>query len=155
MKPNRKRVEVYDLEGKLLGTYTSLTEAAKAFKTTLARVSHIGNKKNPIGKINGIKYKVVVPRAASIIATYDENVLFRPGETEDDVRRRLGLNPYGEWRNDEWIYAMMDRVNKELYPDGFDERLQWNQRKLSERKKKEKERQKEEDIDESNYDLDD
>jgi hypothetical protein len=49
----------------------------------------------------------------------------RKTETEDQTRRRLGLNPYGDWRNDEWIYAMMERVNQRLYPDGYDEHAAW------------------------------
>ena len=39
------------------------------------------------------------------------------GETEDQIRRRLGLNPYGEWRTDEWVYAMVDRVNAMVEKD--------------------------------------
>ena len=38
-------------------------------------------------------------------------------ESEDEIRRRLGLNPYGEWRTDEWIYAMVERVNAEVEKD--------------------------------------
>ena len=34
-------------------------------------------------------------------------------ETKDETRRRLGLNPYGEWRTDEWIYAMVERISKQ------------------------------------------
>lgn len=40
-----------------------------------------------------------------------------PGESEDEIRRRLGLSPYGAWRNDDWIYTMVDRVNAMLEKD--------------------------------------
>ena len=69
----------------------------------------------------------------------------RKSETEDETRRRLGLNPYGEWRNDKWIQAMMDRVNKELYPDGYDSHMAWLSMKGKERTLKGQQRESEED----------
>jgi hypothetical protein len=71
-------------------------------------------------------------------------VELRKRETEDQTRRRLGLNPYGEWRNDEWLNAMMDRVHKELYPDGYDEHAAWLSMKGKERTDKGMRRETEE-----------
>ena len=84
-----------------------------------------------------------------------EEAKLRANETEDQTRRRLGLNPYGEWRNDEWLYAMFARVDKMLYPQGYDEHAAWLSMKGKERLEKNKTRVSAETWEESYKDIDD
>lgn len=83
-----------------------------------------------------------------------DELRLRAKETEDETRRRLGLNPYGEWRNDEWIQAMIDRVDKMLYPDGYDEHAAYLSMKGKERAVKGMRRETEEERLEKEVDVD-
>jgi len=127
--PVNKLAEVYKEDGTLYKKYNSMSEAAKDLNVTLVNLSRQVIEKGEI-VVDGILYRVTtsgvppLPRKQRPVV-YDAKATLQPGETEDECRRRLGLNPYGEWRNDEWMNAMFDRVHKELYPDGYDEHAAW------------------------------
>ena len=122
----RRGVEVYRPDGTLYKTYKSITEMSIDMEANLSTISATFKKEVPKIKIKGIKYTLVYKEVEPEIK----------GETEDQIRRRLGLNPYGEWRNDEWLNAMFERVNSQLYPDGYDAREIWLAQKANSRAKK-------------------
>jgi hypothetical protein len=137
--PAKKEVEVYNADGTLYKKYDSLTEVVKDMGINLPALSLASKRKNPIFKINEIEYKVItlerkINELAGRTGTYKVGDTLLPGETEDECRRRLGLNPYGAWRNDEWMNAMFERVHKELYPDGYDEHAAWLAMRAKDRK---------------------
>ena len=122
----KKVVEVYKSDGTLYKRYKTITEMSKDMEANLSTISAVLKKEVPKVKIKGVEYTLV-----SI-----EEEIIPEGETEDQIRRRLGLNPYGSWRNDEWLNAMFERVNKILYPDGYDTREIWLAQKANNRAKK-------------------
>ena len=121
----RRAVEVYRLDGTLYKRYKTITDMSKDMEASLPTISAVLKKEIPKVKIKGVEY-TLVPIEEEIIE----------GETEDQIRRRLGLNPYGEWRNDEWLNAMFERVNKILYPDGYNTREIWLAQRANNRAKK-------------------
>jgi len=154
--PTNKLVEVYREDGELYKKYNSVTEAAKDLNVTLVNFSRQVVDKGKI-VVGGVLYKVITSGAPSIQrkerpVVYDSKAALRPGETEDECRRRLGLNPYGEWRNDEWMNAMFDRVNKELYPDGYDAHSAWLSQKAKDRKDAGKAQMRDPNSNEPGYD---
>jgi len=126
--PIKKIVEVYKSDGTFYKRYSSLTELCKDMQGNLSTISAALRKEVSKIKIKGVEYTLVFIEGK-------EEVIYE-GETEDEIRRRLGLNPYGEWRNDEWLNAMFERVNKILYPDGYDTREIWLAQKANNRAKK-------------------
>ena len=124
--PGKREVEVYNPDKTLYKKYSTLTEMSKDMGANLSTVSAKLKKEIPTVKIKGVEYTLVCKMEEPI----------PEGETEDQIRRRLGLNPYGSWRNDEWLNAMFERVNKVLYPDGYDTREIWLTQKANSRAKK-------------------
>jgi len=124
--PGKREVEVYRPDKTLYKKYSTLTEMSKDMGANLSTVSAKLKKEIPTVKIKGVEYTLVCKMEEPI----------PEGETEDQIRRRLGLNPYGSWRNDEWLNAMFERVNKVLYPDGYDTREIWLTQKANSRAKK-------------------
>ena len=94
-------------------------------EANLSTISALINKGEPKIKIKGVEYTLVL---------IEEPIA--EGESEDDIRRRLGLNPYGKARDDIWMTEMFERVNKQLYPDGYDPRETWLAQKANDRAKK-------------------
>jgi hypothetical protein len=131
---SKRGVEVYRADGTLYKRYNTITEMSRDMGANLSTISAILKREVPKIKIKGVEYTLVA---------IEEEVIIE-GETEDQIRRRLGLNPYGEWRNDEWLNAMFERVNKILYPDGYDTREIWLAQKANSRAKKRKDRIREE-----------
>jgi hypothetical protein len=121
----RKAVEVYKPDGVLYKRYKTITDMSKDMEANLSTISAVLKREVIKIKIKGVEY-TLVPIEGEIIE----------GETEDQIRRRLGLNPYGEWRNDEWLNAMFERVNKILYPDGYNTREIWLAQRANNRAKK-------------------
>ena len=116
-KPNTKKVIVKTEDGEVYKTFNGGEECANFLGITRASVYNRASFPHVFYKTNGIKLSFTCVK--HIKDTKEE------GETNDQIRRRLELNPYGEWRNDEWLNAMMERVNKELYPYGYDEHMAW------------------------------
>ena len=133
--PAKREVEVYKPDGTLYKRYKSITEMSKDIEVSISTISNLIKKEFPRIKIKGVEYT---------LDFIEEEEVIPEGETEDEIRRRLGLNPYGEWRNDEWIFAMMERVNKELYPDGYCTKELWLRQKANSRAKKRADKIKEE-----------
>jgi len=138
---SKKGVEVYKPDGVLYKRYKTITDMSKDMEANLSTISAVLKKEVPKVKIKGIEYTLVPIEGEVIIE----------GETEDQIRRRLGLNPYGEWRNDEWLNAMFERVNKILYPDGYDTREIWLAQKANSRAKKRADKIREEKKSDEEY----
>jgi hypothetical protein len=124
--PAKREVEVYRPDKTLYKRYSTMTEMSIDMGANLSTVSAEVRKEFPRINIKGIEYTLV----------FIKNESDFKAETEDEIRRRLGLNPYGEWRNDEWLNAMFERVNKLLYPDGYDPRETWLAQKANDRASK-------------------
>jgi len=104
-------VEVLTADQKFFKRFASVTEAAKFFgytQTGMYTKLNEPNKLHSIRDSNEKYYFKLIPKELNT-----EEAIRRASETEDETRKRLGLNPYGDWRNDEWIFAMVDRVNAE------------------------------------------
>ena len=159
--PNKKKIVVIKEDGEVYKIFDTVEECAKYFNRTKAVIYNHCAKFNNFYVENGIKVRfeaekkevVVKEEVESSRADVVEKRL-RATETEDQTRRRLGLNPYGEWRNDEWMNAMFERVDKMLYPDGYDEHLVWLSKKGKERIDKGKTRVSQETLEESYKDID-
>jgi hypothetical protein len=123
---SKRGVEVYKSDGVLYKRYNTITEMSRDMEANLSTISAVLKKEVPKVKIKGIEYTLVPIEGEVIIE----------GETEDQIRRRLGLNPYGKARDDIWMAEMFERVNKILYPDGYDTREIWLAQKANSRAKK-------------------
>jgi hypothetical protein len=139
---SKRGVEVYKADGTFYKRYETITEMSRDMEANLSTVSAALKKEIPKVKIRKVEY--------TLVPIEDEEVIVE-GETEDQIRRRLGLNPYGEWRNDEWLNAMFERVNKQIYPNGYDLRELWLAQKANNRAKKRADRIKEEKESEEAY----
>ena len=127
--PNAKRIIIRTEDNIIFKEFETTDECAKFFGISRGVVYNRCNTSHHAYDYLGYKLKFQSekrdgPYSNSLVENTKETRL-RKSETEDETRRRLGLNPYGSWRNDEWISAMMERVNKEIYPDGFDEHSAW------------------------------
>jgi hypothetical protein len=131
---SKRGVEVYKSDGVLYKRYNTITEMSRDMEANLSTISAVLKKEVPKVKIKGIEYTLVPIEGEVIIE----------GETEDEIRRRLGLNPYGKARDDIWMAEMFERVNKILYPDGYDTREIWLAQKANSRAKKRADRIREE-----------
>jgi hypothetical protein len=130
----KRGVEVYKSDGVLYKRYKTITEMSKDMEANLSTISAALKKEVTKVKIKGVEYTLVPIEGEVIIE----------GETEDQIRRRLGLNPYGKARDDVWMAEMFERVNKQLYPDGYDVREIWLAQKANNRAKKRADKIKEE-----------
>jgi hypothetical protein len=133
--PAKRPVEVYKSDGTLYKRYKTITEMSRDMEANLSTISAVINKEDPKIKIKGVEYTLV---------TLEKEEVIPEGETEDEIRRRLGLNPYGKARDDVWMAEMFERVNKQLYPDGYDPREIWLAQKSNDRAKKRADRIREE-----------
>jgi hypothetical protein len=141
--PAKREVEVYKPDGTLYKRYKSITEMSKDIEVSISTISNLIKKEFPKIKIRGVEYTLV---------TIEKEEVIPEGETEDEIRRRLGLNPYGKARDDIWMAEMFERVNKELYPDGYDPRETWLAQKANDRASKRTARiKKEKEIEEVFY----
>ena len=140
--PAKREVEVYKPDGTLYKRYKSITEMSKDIEVSISTISNLIKKEFPKIKIKGVEYTL----------DFIEEEVIPEGETEDEIRRRLGLNPYGKARDDIWMAEMFERVNKELYPDGYDPRETWLAQKANDRASKRTARiKKEKEIEEVFY----
>jgi hypothetical protein len=115
---------------------------SKDIEVSISTISNLIKKEFPKIKIKGVEYTL----------DFIEEEVIPEGETEDEIRRRLGLNPYGKARDDIWMAEMFERVNKELYPDGYDPRETWLAQKANDRASKRTARiKKEKEIEEVFY----
>ena len=110
VEKNSCGVEVLTADLKLFKRFRSVREAAEflGYTQTGLYSKCDGEKLHHIRGYLGKYIFKIIPKELNT-----EDAIRRASETEDETRRRLGLNPYGDWRNDEWIFAMVDRVNKE------------------------------------------
>ena len=123
--PAKRKVEVYRPDGTFYKKYRTITEMSKDMEANLSTISALINKGEPKIKIKGVEYTLVL---------IEEPIA--EGESEDDIRRRLGLNPYGKARDDIWMAEMFERVSKQLYPDGYNPRETWLAQKANDRASK-------------------
>ena len=130
---NFKTVEVYYADGSLYKEFSSVTAAAEHFNTRVGRISTYTATPDKLHKMGEGKYRFV---SKGRTTNNKAGRINTEKETEDQIRRRLGLNPYGEWRNDEWLNAMFERVNKQLYPDGYDNHEMFLRQKAMDRTRK-------------------
>ena len=126
---NAKRIIVRTEDNEIWKEFETVVECGEFFGISNNVIYNRCNKPDHTYEYLGYKLKFHSERRDGVYTNPSggdtKEVRLRKNETEDETRRRLGLNPYGEWRNDEWIFAMMERVNKELYPDGYDEHMAW------------------------------
>jgi hypothetical protein len=138
---SNKAVITKTVDGKIYKVFGTIREAANFFNLSVPSISN---------KISVKKYYKLNDLMLTFETKSAKDGLDRLFETEDETRRRLGLNPYGEWRNDEWLNAMFERVNKELYPDGYDHHMEWlRNRTYNNSKKKLQPQEVEDDIEDS------
>lgn len=106
--PVPKIVITYDEEGNEYKRFVSVKETASYFNKATQLIYNYTSRNNYFAPVeeNGKKFNLRFVQAKPEI--------LKNKELEDQIRRKWGLNPYGDWRNDEWIYAMVDRVNAEL-----------------------------------------
>ena len=127
--PNSKRIVVRTEDNEIWKEFETTKECAEFFGITKSVVYTRCNHSHHAYGYLGYKLKFQSERRDGVYskALVQDTIetRLRKDETEDETRRRLGLNPYGSWRNDEWLNAMMDRVNKEIYPDGYDSHMAW------------------------------
>ena len=158
--PNKKKIVVIKEDGEVYKIFDTIEECAKYFNRTKSVIYNHCAKSNIFYIENGIKVRFEAEKnqQQKVVNVSDRSDVvekrLRAKETEDQTRRRLGLNPYGEWRNDEWMNAMFARVDKMLYPDGYDEHLAWLSMKGKERIDKGKTRVSQETMEESYKDID-
>ena len=146
---SKRRIITTKEDGEIYKIFDSVDECAEYFGRSRAVVFNHCAKSKLFYKENGIMLRFESEkREPKAVKESDRSDVvekrLRATETEDQTRRRLGLNPYGEWRNDEWLFAMFDRVNKMLYPDGYDEHAAWLSMKGKERMSKGQTRESEE-----------
>jgi hypothetical protein len=120
-----KQVVVRSVDGEIVQRFDSAENCATYYGLDRKLVYRYTNKPHVGRNVNGTRLTFETVGKASYSKHNDPEVLRRRKETEDQTRRRLGLNPYGEWRTDEWINAMIERVDKILYPDGYDHHAEW------------------------------
>ena len=110
-KPNTKKVIVKTEDGEVYKTFNGGEECANFLGITRASVYHRASFPHVFYKTNGIKLSFTCVKY--IKDTKEE------GETNDEIRRRLELNPYGEWRKEENILALIERCNKMMIEKGI------------------------------------
>jgi len=139
--PNTKKVTAYNDKGEVHREFDSVKELAEYYNkvpqyvyNATAHPTRFYRYKEPDGTVVMLCLKTQRGKHGGSV---------KVKETEDEIRRRLGLNPYGEWRTDEWIYAMVDRVNKRLYPNGYDEHGEWLKTRNRDRFLRNKEKEEE------------
>ena len=110
-KPNTKKVIVKTEDGEVYKTFNGGEECANFLGITRASVYNRASFPHVFYKTNGIKLSFTCVK--HIKDTKEE------GETNDEIRRRLELNPYGEWRKEENILALIERCNKMMIEKGI------------------------------------
>ena len=147
--PNSKRIIVRTQDNEIWKEFETSAECAEFFGITKSVIYNRCNKPNHAYRYLGYKLKFESEKRDGVYSNTSADGTtesrLRAEETEDETRRRLGLNPYGEWRNDLWLNAMFDRVNKKLYPDGYDEHMAWLSWRGKVRAQKDQRRESEED----------
>ena len=148
MHPNTKRIIVRTEDDNIWKEFETTDECAEFFGVSRGVIYNRCNDLNHVYEYSGYKLKFFSEKRDGVYsdssADNTKETRLRKSETEDETRRRLGLNPYGSWRNDDWLNAMMERVNKELYPYGYDEHMAWLSMKGKERALKGQQRESEE-----------
>ena len=106
-----RMIITYDRKGSEYKRFMSVKEAASYFNKTTQLIYGYTSRNDyfaPV-EVDGKKFSLRFIQAKREVK--------QNKELEDDIRRKWGLNPYGDWRNDEWIFAMVDRVTAELEKD--------------------------------------
>ena len=111
--PIPKMIITYDEEGNEYKRFISVIEATSYFNKTKQMIYKYTSRNNYFAPVEVDSRKFNL----RFIQVKREGKKKENKQLEDDIRRKWGLNPYGDWRNDEWIYAMVDRVNAELEKD--------------------------------------
>lgn len=126
---NMKRIVVRTEDNEIWKEFETVVECAEFFGITNNVIYNRCNKPDHAYKYLGYKLKFQSERRDGVYSNPSgddtKEARLRATETEDETRRRLELNPYGEWRNEEWLNAMFKRVGEKLYPDGYDEHAAW------------------------------
>lgn len=129
-----KPVVVKTEDEKIFKEFKSVGECADFFNVDKGVIYRRSSTPQKYFLESGVKLRFIAPPIRKLGERKDgidgrikdkEEIELRKNETEDQTRRRLGLNPYGSWRNDKWLFEMFDRVNKQLYPDGYDAHAAW------------------------------
>jgi hypothetical protein len=107
---NTKAVVVKTEDGKTYKTFKSSQECADYFNLTRQAVYGRTNNPKHFYKHDGTKLSFNC--ISNVKKVKDQ------GETEDEIRRRLELNPYGEWRKKENLLALIERCNKMMFENG-------------------------------------
>ena len=158
--PLQKKITVIKEDGEVYKVFDTVDECAAFFNRSKAVIYNHCAKPDILYVENGIKVRFqsekMQERKEKGLSDRSDVLekRLRANETEDQTRRRLGLNPYGEWRNEEWLFAMFDRVNKRLYPDGYDAHTAWLVEKGKQRIEKGQTRVSQETLEESYKDID-
>ena len=108
---NTKKVVVRTEDGRIYKTFNNGQECADFLGISRSQVHNRAGNPNHFYKTNNIKLSF-------ICLPHSKNVK-EQGETEDEIRRRLELNPYGEWRKEENILALIERCNKMMIEKGI------------------------------------
>ena len=116
---NMKRIVVRTEDNEIWQEFETVVECAEFFGITNNVIYNRCNKPDHAYKYLGYKLKFQSERRDGVYSNPSgddtKEGRLRATETEDETRRRLGLNPYGEWRNDEWLNAMFKRVGEKLW----------------------------------------
>jgi len=156
---NKRRIITTKEDGEVYKIFDTIEDCAEFFNRSKAVIFNHCAKSKLFYKENGIMLSFQSEkREAKEVKESDRSDVvekrLRATETEDQTRRRLGLNPYGSWRQGTWLQEMFDRVNKELYPDGYDAHAAWLALRGKERLKEGKTRVSQETLEESYKDID-
>ena len=147
--PNSKRIIVRTQDNEIWKEFETTDKCSEFFGISRSTIYNRCNKPDNAYRYLGYKLKFESERRDGVYSNTSadgtEETRLRKNETEDQTRKRLGLNPYGEWRNDEWLNAMFKRVGERLYPDGYDEHAAWLSWKGKLRTQKGQTRESEED----------
>ena len=79
---------------------------------------------------NGRRFYIYVEGRAPNLRSDISETKKRAKETEDETRKRLGLSPYGKHNDEEWMLALIKKVEKRLIDEGYDPKVEF-QRRLS------------------------
>ena len=147
IRSSNKGVVVRTEDGEVYKEFDTVCDCAEFFKKTKAVIYNRRAAPNRLFLEFGINLKFQCANISKGSYTYEverieqllgdkEEMKLRAIETEDETRKRLGLNPYGKARDDIWMTEMFERVNKQLYPDGYDPRETWLAQRANDRASK-------------------
>ena len=111
-----KKVVVYDENGNVYAEFVGCAEASRVLGKNLSSIYFYLRTPGRYRQIDvhGKKINLAFTTEGKFIKHEKPKAKKLTAEEEDAFRRKHDLNPYGAWRNDEWINAMIARVDKQL-----------------------------------------